>query len=60
MKQKIRVCFNTTLLASNPENLKKFCEVMDSLEKKGYLKDGEIIFDDSQSEEVGAILNKLS
>ena len=32
---------------------------MAELEEKGYLKDGDIIFDDVQSEEVNGILDKL-
>ena len=59
MQHKTRVCFNATLLASNPENLKKFLNVMEELKEKGYLKDGEIVFDDVQSEEVNSILDKL-
>ncbi|MBD5280416.1 MAG: hypothetical protein HDS35_07730 [Bacteroides sp.] len=59
MQHKTRVCFNATLLASNPEKLNKFLTMMAELEEKGYLKDGDIIFDDVQSEEVNGILDKL-
>ena len=60
MKREIRLELNATLLSTNEAALRKITMLLSELEEKGLLKDGRIIFDSEQEDEVNEIFDRYT
>lgn len=59
MKQKIRLALDARLLSINEEALKKVAAMLTELEEEGLIENGQIVFDDSETDKVNGILDKI-
>ena len=57
MEKRIKMIFNTKILMSDEEALKNVIGLLKELEKKGYIQDGEIVFDSSDEEKITSIFD---
>ena len=54
----IKLRVSATLLSSDPEAFKRICDLLAELEKRGYVKNGEILFDDDDENVIAEIFNR--
>ena len=57
MKKRIKMILNTKILMSNEEALKNVIDLFKELEEKGYIQEGEIVFDSSEEEIITSIFD---
>lgn len=58
MKKVIKLCVNAKFLVSNEEALKNVAELLSEFEEKGFLEDGQIVFDSTQEDDVKEIFER--
>ena len=58
MKREIKLAFNATLLATDEEALKNCLSLLKELDDKGFLKNGKIVFEDENEEDVKEIFDR--
>lgn len=58
MKKVLSLRFDVNMLAKSPQKSEKVCELLKELEKKGFLNDGKVVYNEEQEAEVKEIINR--
>ncbi len=57
MKKRIRLCLDISVLSKDEAALKRLCTLLSKLEDKGFLENGQIVFENDEEPEVEKLFN---